>query len=115
MLAFIFTVLFSVGIAYFATQNTSSLTLYLGSYAWSGIPIYLLVLGSLLAGLLFSLIFQILHNISSSLTLKKKENALKEERKANVELTKKIHQLELENTKLSAGEKNEEVLDDNSL
>lgn len=115
MLAFIFTVLFSGVVAYFATQNTAMLTLHFASYSWSGIPIYLVVLGSLLVGLLFAWIFHLLTAISSSLTIRDKDHALKEEKKANLELTKRVHQLELENTKLTAKEEDKDVLEDNSL
>ena len=115
MFAFIFAFLFSVGVAYFATQNTSRLTLHLATYVWSGIPIYILVLGSLLAGFLFACIFQILNSISSSAKIKNREHALKEEKKANLELIKHVHQLELENTKLAAKEGDKDVLDSNSL
>lgn len=115
MLAFIFTVIFSVGVAYFATQNTTTLTLHLSSYTLTGIPIYLVMLGSLLIGLLFAWIFQILNAISSSWAWRNKENALKQEKKSNLELIKQVHQLELENTKLAAKKDNKDVLDDNSL
>jgi uncharacterized integral membrane protein len=115
MLAFIFTIIFSVATAYFATQNTSTLTLHLASYSWTGIPVYLLMLGSLLVGLLFAWVFQLLNTISSSLTIKNKEHALKEEKKANLDLTKRIHQLELENSKITSKEEDKDILDDNSL
>ena len=114
MLAFIFTVIFSVGVAYFATQNTSTVTLHVSSYVWSGIPIYLVMLGSLLVGLLFAWIFQVLNAISSSMAWRNKENALKEEKKVNLDLTKRLHQLELENTKLTATE-GRDALENNSL
>jgi len=115
MLALIFAVLVSVVVAYFATQNTASITLHFLSYNWTGIPIYLVVLGSLLVGLLFAWIFHLLNAISSSLNLRGKEHALKEEKKTNLELTKRMHQLELANTKLTAKDADKELLDDNSL
>jgi uncharacterized integral membrane protein len=115
MLALIFTVLFSLVVAYFATQNTSYLILHFGYYTWAGIPIYVVVLGSLLVGLLFAWLFHLLSSISSSIRLNKKEHALKDSKDINLELRKKVHQLELENAKLTVKEKNKDQTDDNSL
>ena len=115
MLALIFAVLVSVVVAYFATQNTTPITLHFLSSTWTGIPLYLVILGSLLIGLLFAWIFHLLNAISSSWAMKGKEQALKEQKKANLELTKRMHQLELANTKLTAKEEDKELLDDNSL
>ncbi len=115
MFALIFTVLFSAVVAYFATQNTVIISLHFASYTWSGIPIYLVMLGSLLAGLLFAWIFYLLNAISSSLTIRGKNQALKEGKESNLELTKRLHQLELENTKLNAKEEDKTLMEDNSL
>lgn len=115
MFALIFTVLFSVVVAYFATQNTGLLTIHFASYTWSGIPIYLVMLGSLLVGLLFAWIFHILTAISASLTIKGKNKAIKDVKNENLELTKKVHQLELKNTKLTANEEDETLMEDDSL
>jgi uncharacterized integral membrane protein len=114
MLALIFTVIFSIFIGYFATQNTSALTIHFWSYSWSGIPMYLIVLISLLVGLLFAWMFNLLTVISSSLTIKGKDQALLKAKNDNLELIKKVHQLELENTKLAAKE-GVDLVEDNSL
>ena len=42
------------------------------------------------------------NDIGTSLTLSGKENKIKDYKKENVELAKRIHQLELENTRLKA-------------
>jgi uncharacterized integral membrane protein len=115
MLAFIVTILFSVIIAYLATQNTSPVTLNLLSYTWTGIPLYLVMLCSLITGLLFAWLFHVLKAISFALTLKGKNKALKEGKAENLELTKKVHKLELENTKLSTKEGDKSFIEDNSL
>jgi len=101
MLAIIFTVIFSSFVAYFATQNTGTITLQLSSHSWTGIPIYVTVLASLLAGLLFGWIFQMLNAISSSFAIRGKNKAIRASKDENAELAKKVHQLEIENTKLS--------------
>lgn len=114
MVTIIFTVLFSVLVAYFTIQNTGHITLHFASYTWSGVPIYLVILGSLLVGLLFAWILHLLTAISSSLTIKGKNDSLKEIKRENIALTKKVHQLELENAKLASVE-DKTSFEDNSL
>jgi uncharacterized integral membrane protein len=115
MLAIIFTVLFSVLVAYFATQNTTTVTLHFVSYSLTGIPIYLLVLASLLGGLLFAWILHLLNSISSSFALRGKNKTIKKGKVENLELTKKVHQLEIENTKLSTKDPEKSLIEDKSL
>ena len=114
MLALIFIILFGGAVAYFATLNTDTLTLHFLSYKFSDIPIYLVMLGFLLVGLLAAWIVHLLNAISSSRTLNAKEQALQEEKRMNLELTKRVHQLELENTKLTAKENDTDIIE-NSL
>ncbi len=113
MLALIFTVIFGIIIAYFATQNTTSIGLHFASYSWSGIPVYLVVLLSLLIGLLFAWLLHVLTSISSSLTIRGKDHALTDLKRENSELTKQVHQLELENSKLAT--KEETIIERNAL
>lgn len=115
MFAVIFTILFSALVAYFATQNTGTISLQFASYSWTGIPIYIIVLTSLLAGLLFAWIFHLLNAISSSFALRRKNKLIKEGKNENLELTKKVHKLEIENTKLSANDEDESLIENKSL
>ncbi|HEV2339216.1 MAG TPA: lipopolysaccharide assembly protein LapA domain-containing protein [Patescibacteria group bacterium] len=115
MLAFIFTVLFSSLVAYFATQNTGTVTLYFASYVWTGIPLYLVILGALVTGLVFAWVFHLLFLISSTLTISGKNHALKALKQENLELTKKVHQLELENAKFTTRDGDSATVDNNSL
>lgn len=115
MIAFIVTILFSALIAYLATQNTEQVTLHFITYTWTGIPLYLVMLSSLIIGLLFAWLFHVLKAISFSMILKGKNKALKEGKLENLELTKKVHKLELENSKLSAKDGDKTLIEDNSL
>jgi len=63
-------------------------------------PLYLVVISALLLGLLLAWIFSLVSSFSSKITLHGKENKIKADEKAIAELTKEIHQLELENTRL---------------
>lgn len=100
MVTLILLVMFGIGAAYFATQNTAHASINLASYNLTNIPMYLIVLGSLLIGLLLSSIINIANSISSSFMLHGKDVKIKQTKKVVVDLTKYIHQLELENAKL---------------
>ncbi len=71
-------------------------------YTISNIPTYIVVIGSLLVGLLLSWIISLVNDISNGLVMRGKENKIKDYRKESADLTKRIHQLELENTRLKA-------------
>lgn len=96
----ILAVLVGLGIAYFATQNTSQISLYLGPLITPAIPLYFVVIGTLLLGLLLAWVFSLVNSLSSKITLHGKENQIKEDEKNITELTKEVHQLQLENARL---------------
>ena len=100
MFTLITIVLSGLVIAFFATQNTETVTLRFFESSIAGVPLYGAVVGGILLGLLLSSIITLVNNISNGITLRGKESAIKDYKKDNVELTKKVHQLELENTKL---------------
>jgi lipopolysaccharide assembly protein A len=102
MLSTIFTVIVGVAIAYFATQNTEPISIHIGQYSWAGIPLYLVVLVAFLVGLLFAYFISLLNSITSSLELRRKQQELEKTRKSLEEHTKRVHELELENTRLQA-------------
>lgn len=113
MATLIVTVILGLVIAFFATQNTSAITLNFFNYVVPGIPTYVVVVGALLFGLLISWIISLINDIAAGLTIRGQDNKIKDFKKDNVELTKKIHQLELENTRLQ--EKTNSSPDDKSL
>jgi putative membrane protein len=100
MFAFIILVIFGIGVAFFATQNTQTISITLANYPLTGIPTYLIVLCSLLLGFLVSWIISFVDVISSALKIHGKESTIKKANKQIAELTKKVHQLELENERL---------------
>lgn len=113
MATLVVSVLFGIVMAYFATQNTQAISLNFWSYSVPGIPIYVVVVGGLLVGLLLSWIISLVNSIITAFTIRDKESTIKDYRKENAELAKQVHQLELENTRLKA-ETNAPV-DDKSL
>lgn len=113
MATLIVTVLFGLIIAYFAIQNTGVITLNFLNYSVPGIPAYIVVVGALLVGLFLSWIISLVNSITTGFTIRGKESKIKDYRKENAELTKRIHQLELQNAKLSA--ETDDSSDDKSL
>lgn len=63
---------------------------------------YVIVLASFAIGVLFTAIFYSLRSISEKLATGKKERELSDAKAEAVNLTKKIHVLEIENAKLQA-------------
>ena len=106
MLTLIATVILALVFALFATQNTGSVSLNFGLYVLGSIPIYIVVLIPLLIGLLAAFFIHIAKDLSSSLTMNEQKDKIKTLKMDLAETTKKVHKLELENTKLKteAGE-----------
>ncbi len=100
MLLLITLVIFGILAALFATQNTANASITIATYTFDGLPMYLIVLASLLLGLILSSVIGLLNSISSSLTIHGKNAELKESDRAVNDLTKRIHKLEIENEHL---------------
>ncbi len=88
--------------AYFASQNTTPISLNFLNYTTPSVPAYFALVGALLAGLGLSWIFSLINSIATGFTIRGKESTIKDYKKENDELLKKNHQLELENTRLQA-------------
>ncbi len=100
MFALIVLFIFGIGVAFFATQNTQAISLTFANYSLSSIPVYIIVLVSLLLGFAVSWIIGLVDVISSAFKMRGKESTIKTGNKQISELTKKVHQLELENERL---------------
>lgn len=102
MATLVVTVALGLAFAIFATQNTAPVEVNLILWQILSVPLFLVVLIPLLAGLLTSFLIHALSEISSSITLDENERELKGTKQENAELAKRVHKLELENTKLKA-------------
>lgn len=114
MLALFLFLAFGLLFGYFATLNTSVASVSFGAYTLDRIPMYFIILLSLGIGLVVSSLFYIFQSLSARLTVRKKDKELEEAKKELAEQMKKIHQLELENTKLKS-KNGEEPEDENSI
>ena len=114
MLALILFIAFGLIFGYFATLNTNLVAVNFGTTTVPNIPLYLLVLVSLGIGIVFSSLFYAFKSLGTRLFLWGKQGELSGAKKEIAELTKKIHQLEIENAKLKA-RNGEGTEDENSL
>ena len=71
-----------------------------GQYTIPDVPLFYVIVGSLLTGLILSYIMQSLTGISTYLKLRDKSKEIKMGQDEVLSLTKRVHQLELENEKL---------------
>src|SRR6266480_499613 len=100
MVLLIFAVIAGIGIAYFATQNPITVSITLASYHFFNIPLYMLVAGSLLFGLLVAWVISLFSSLGNSFHFHKQNNRIQKDDKIIQDLNNKIHDLELENTRL---------------
>ena len=101
--------------AYLSQNNFTLVTLHLGTYEFSGIPLFYIIIGSLLTGLGLAYLISIFNSILTAFTMHGKDNKIKQGKSENVDLTKKIHQLELENERLKNNSTVVEPQDKNAL
>ena len=100
MLTLIILLVFGSAVAYLAFQNGAQVTLTLLTFTFPGVPLFLVILGSTLVGVLFAYMIQLINSLSTALTIRGKDKKIKESEEDLTQLTKKTHQLELENESL---------------
>lgn len=107
MIILLITILLSLLFAYFATLNTGWVEIKIDSYIIP-LPLYIVILGSMLTGIVISTIIHFIDSFSNYLVIRRKENILKELKKTVAELIKRVHQLEIreERRELENGQTN---------
>ncbi len=100
---------------YLAQNNLMLVTLHLGTYVFSGIPLFYIIIGSLLTGLCLAYLIYLINSIFTAFTMRRKDNKIKQGKSEIVDLTKQIHQLELENERLKNNSTVVEPQDKNAL
>jgi lipopolysaccharide assembly protein A len=99
MATLIVTVLMGLALAYFATFNTQAVSINLANNLLV-VPLYMLVIVSILIGLLVSAIISSIDSISSAFALKSRDSQIRQKEKTVEALEQRIHDLEIENAKL---------------
>ena len=77
-----------------------------GTFIISNIPLFYVIVGSILFGLVLSYLVHLVNSISTSLTLRGKNDLIKKEKEEILELTKRVHQLELTIASLTPSDPN---------
>jgi uncharacterized integral membrane protein len=102
MLLLIIAVALGLGIGYFATQNTTPVIIRIGEYVYQDVPLYLVIVGSILMGLLVAWILYVARSLSSTWTIYGKERAVKRANQTVQYLERRVEELETENARLRA-------------
>lgn len=100
---------------YLAQNNLMLVPLHLGTYTFSDIPLFYIIIGSLLTGLGLAFVIYLFNSIFTAFTMHGKDTAIKQGKSDIVNLTKRIHQLELENERLKNNSTVVEPQDNNAL
>ncbi len=88
-------------LVYISGYNFTPVTVNFGFYAISNIPLFYVIVGSVVAGLLLSYLINLIPAISNFFALRGKNREIKKGKSEVLELTKQVHQLELENERQS--------------
>jgi uncharacterized integral membrane protein len=90
-------VIFGLGVGYFATENTVPVALRLGEFVIENVPLYLVAVGSLLAGLIIAALFFAARSLTGSVTTigKERDTGILERDVANLEY--RVRELETAN------------------
>lgn len=114
MLELILLLVVGSGLVYISKFNFVPVSVNLGMYTISDIPLFYVIVGSLVIGLVLSYLVYLINAISISFVLKGKDKEIKKNKDEVLELTRRVHQLELENEKIKNGSVLETV-DTNAL
>ncbi len=87
-------------VVYISRFNFAPVTVNLGFHTFPDIPLFYVMVGSLLVGLVLSYLVYLIRSVSTSFAFHGKDKEIKKGKDEVLELTKRIHQLELENEKL---------------
>lgn len=87
-------------LVYISKFNFTPVTLNLGFYTFFDIPLFYIIAASLAIGLILSYLINLIQSVSTSFTLHGKNKEIKKDKDEILELTRQIHQLELENEKV---------------
>ena len=114
MLALILLLIVGSGLVYISKFNFMPVSVNLGVYAISDIPLFYVIVGFLVVGLVLAYVMHLVNAISNSFRFRGKDKEIKKNKAEVLELAKRVHQLELENEKIKNGTV-AEIVDTNAL
>lgn len=105
MLALIVMIVFGLLLTFFALENTNLVSMTVLNYTVQNIPLYMIVIGSVLFGLFVGWVMSLMDWVSTSLALRGKESTIKKANTTIGQLEDKVRQLEVENARLTVENK----------
>lgn len=102
MLFLIFAIVFGLGLAFFATQNTNGVTITLANYPLTDIPLWAIVVISILIGLICASFFNVVNIITSAFKLRSRDTTIKGADRTITDLKSEIQSLKAENASLKS-------------
>lgn len=100
---------------YLAQNNLVPVTLHLGATVITNIPLFYVIIGALLTGLVTAYLIHLVNSIFIAFSMHGKDTKIKQGKSEIADLTKRIHQLELENERLKNNSTVDEPQDKNAL
>lgn len=100
MLSIILTVFFGFGFGFFALQNTAPVTIQFGKFLMPNIPLYLVALGSIFAGLFITGTLYIATKASALIIGYSRDSRRIRTKTTMADLEQKIRELEAANARL---------------
>jgi uncharacterized integral membrane protein len=101
MFTFILYIILALVFSYFATQNTQPVTISLLGANLTSIPLYVVLVVTLIVGLAFSWFIGLFDSIGATMKIRGKEHVIQDGKDKIGELKKEINQLKEENARLS--------------
>ncbi|RJQ36059.1 LapA family protein [Candidatus Microgenomates bacterium] len=111
MLFLLAIILSGAAISFFALQNPQTVTLNVAQYHFAGIPLSVVIIGTLFFGILISWVISFFKDFFMTIILHRKDTKIKNAEKDKTELVKQVHKLEIENEHL----KTKYTVDERSL
>lgn len=102
MISLIFLLIAGSVLAYISQQNLERVSLIVGPYMLTNIPLFYVIVGSVIAGLALAYLLNLAPSIMTWFELRGKEKTIKSKKNEVNDLTKRVRELELENVKLRA-------------
>ena len=110
MLSLIVLFLFGLGVAFFALQNTAGVMVNFGNMHIAGMPLFAVVVGSILFGLFISWMISLIDGVFSAVSMHGKNATIHDYQKTVNRLQERIHNLEIDNAKLQGEREEPEVI-----
>jgi len=115
MLILILLLMVGSALVYISKYNFMLVSVNFGSFIVSNIPLFYVIVASLLIGLMLSYFVYWIQSISTYFAFRGKNKEIKKDKDEILELTKRVHQLELEKEKIKNGSEDSELTDQNAL